>query len=106
VPDSSGESLIPPSRLVQTRFNVRLHSEPEQDLPVTLTVPFNSEVTVIGQTEDGEWLFVGFGEDTGWGAAQLFEMSEDEIATLPIVDSVGSVAAPAAEATPEATAVS
>lgn len=104
VPDSSGESLIPPSRLVRARFNVRLHNTPEQDTPVTLTVPFDSEVTVIGRTDDSEWLFVGFGEDTGWGAAQLFEIGEDEIATLPIVDATGGVTA--AEATPEATAQS
>lgn len=106
VPDSSGESLIPPSRVLRARFNVRLHDTPQQETPVTLIVPFNSEVTAIGRTEDGEWLFVGFGDDTGWGAAQLFGISTDEIETLPVVDLIGEVLVPNAEATPEATAES
>lgn len=106
VPDSSGESLIPPSRVLLARFNVRLHDTPEQDTPVTLIVAFNSEVTAIGRTEDGEWLFVGFGNDTGWGAAQLFGINADEIEMLPVVDLVGEVLSPSAEATPEATAES
>lgn len=104
VPDSSGESLIPPSRVLRARFNVRLHATPEQDTPVTLTVPFNSEVTVIGRTEDGGWLFVGAGERTGWGAAQLFDISTDEIESLPVVDATGEAAVPAPTAEAEATA--
>ncbi len=101
VPDSSGDSLIPPSRLLRARFNVRMHDTPVINSPVTFTVSFDSEVTVIGRTPSGEWLFVGFGEQTGWGLAQLFEISREEIESLPIFDGEAE-----ALPTPEVTAES
>jgi uncharacterized protein YgiM (DUF1202 family) len=102
VPDSSGESLIPPSRLLRARFNVRLHDTPVLDSPVTLTVSFNSEVTAIGRNPSGDWLFVGFGEQTGWGLAQLFEISREEIEALPIFEGdADSATLPTPEATAE-----
>ncbi|MEP7292543.1 MAG: SH3 domain-containing protein [Chloroflexota bacterium] len=100
VPDNSGASLIPPSRLLRARFNVRLHDQPVLASDVTATVEFDSEVTAIGRTPSGDWLFVGFGEQTGWGLAQLFEISREEIQSLPIFDGKQP------ESTPEATAAS
>jgi uncharacterized protein YraI len=86
VPDSSGESLIPPSRLIRARFNVRLHDAPALASPVSVIVPFDSEVTALGRNAAGDWLFVGFDDDTGWGVAQLFAISRDEIAELPLYE--------------------
>jgi N-acetylmuramoyl-L-alanine amidase len=108
VPDSSGDSLIPPSRVLRARFNVRLHTEATLASPVTMIVPFDSEVTVIGRNEAGDWLFVGFGEATGWGVTQLFAIARDEVETLPIHSgtSSGSTATPMPTPSAEATAES
>ncbi|MFN8448036.1 MAG: SH3 domain-containing protein [Anaerolineae bacterium] len=84
VPASTGDSLIPPSRLIRARFNVRLHDAPQLSAPTLVVVPFDSEVTAIGRSAAGDWLFVGFADDTGWGVAQLFEISRAEIQALPI----------------------
>jgi uncharacterized protein YgiM (DUF1202 family) len=84
VPDSSGDSLIPPSRLLKTRFNVRLHDAPLLDSPVVITIPFNSEVTPLGRSTRGMWLFVGYNSETGWGVAQLFDITNAELEALPV----------------------
>lgn len=86
VPDSSGASLIPPSRLIRARFNVRLHDAPELIAPTLLVVPFGSEVTAIGRSAAGDWLFVGSGDNIGWGVSQLFEISREDIQTLPVYE--------------------
>ncbi len=84
VPDSSGQSLVPPSLVLRARFNVRLHNTPEVDTPITLIVPFDSEVTALGRSADGDWLFVGVGDKSGWGAAQLFDIALEGIQQLPV----------------------
>jgi uncharacterized protein YraI len=98
VPDSSGESLIPPSRLLRARFNVRLHETPNLGSNVVAIVPFDSEVTPIGRSADGNWVFVGYKDQSGWSVTQLLNITNEEIASLPI--RVGRVTG---EATPEAT---
>ncbi len=90
VPDSSGDALIPPSRLLRTLFNVRLHNAPQLTAPVTLVVPFDSEVTPIGRNANGDWIFVGYDDQTGWGVAQLFDITNDELAALPIYGQSGT----------------
>jgi uncharacterized protein YgiM (DUF1202 family) len=94
VPDSSGAELIPPSVLIRTRFNARLHPVPELDSPTILIVPFNSEVTPIARSDDGRWLLVGYEGQTGWGIADLFAVRDDRIEQLPVL---------VPEVTPEAT---
>lgn len=84
VPDSGGDSLIPPSRLIRARFNVRLHDAPGLSAPTLVVVPFGSEVTAIGRNTNGDWLFVGFADDTGWGVTQLFEISRQDVQDLPV----------------------
>ncbi len=98
VPDSSGESLIPPSRLLRTRFNVRLHETPTLSSDVVAIVPFDSEVTPIGRSADGNWLFVGFNDQSGWSVTQLLDVSSEEVRALPV-----RVQRSTAAATPEAT---
>ena len=101
VPDSSGQSLIPPSRLLRARFNVRLHEAPNLSSNVVEIVPFNSEVTPIGRSADGNWLFVGFKDQTGWSVTQLLDISSDEALALPLYGQHADV--PSASATAEAT---
>ena len=98
VPDSSGESLIPPSRLLRARFNVRLHETPDLGSNVVAIVPFDSEVTPIGRSADGNWVFVGFNDQSGWSVTQLLDVTREEVQALPI-----RTQRVTAEATPEAT---
>jgi uncharacterized protein YgiM (DUF1202 family) len=94
VPDSSGEALIPPAALLRTRFNARLRAQPDLSAPVTLTVPFNSEVTPIARSERSDWLYVGYEGAEGWGVTQLFDIPDDQLEALPVYP---------LEATPQAT---
>ena len=103
VPDTSGQSLIAPSSLLHTRFNVRLHETPELDSAVLIIAPFNSEVTPLGRSPDSAWLLVGYKDVTGWGAAQLFDIDSSSLADLSVVyapDSATPAATPAATAQP------
>ena len=102
VPDSSGQSLIPPSRLLRARFNVRLHKTPDLGSNVVAIVPFNSEVTPIGRSADGNWLYIGFNDQSGWSVTQLLDITHEEVQTLPIYGQSSGSSSP--EATPEATA--
>lgn len=99
VPDSSGEELIPPTLLLRTRFNARLHTVPELASPTTVIVPFDSEVTPMARTENGRWLLVGFEGNTGWGIANLFDLTDELLDEIPIYE---SEPAPEPEATPDA----
>jgi uncharacterized protein YraI len=90
VPDTTGQSLVPPSLMVRARFNVRLHPTPQVDTPVTAIVPFDTEVTANGRNTNGDWLLVGFGEETGWGATQLFNIARETVQELPIYDEESS----------------
>ncbi len=105
VPDSSGEALIPPSRLLRALFNVRLHEAPQLEAPVTLIVLFDSEVTPIGRNASGDWVFVGYSDQTGWGVTQLFDITRDELAALPIYGQSGVRATPQATASATQTAL-
>ena len=98
VPDSSGESLIPPSRLLRSRFNVRLHAAPSLSSAVVAIVPFDSEVTPLGRSADSQWLLVGFKDQTGWSVTQLLDVTNEEVQALPITTQRVSAAA-TAEAT-------
>lgn len=97
VPDSSGQSLIPPSRLLRARFNVRLHKTADLSSDVVAIVPFNNEVTPIGRSADGNWLFVGFNDHSGWSVTQLLDITREEVQALPIYGQSSP------QATPEAT---
>jgi uncharacterized protein YraI len=99
VPDSSGEELIPPSVLIRTRFNARLHPVPELESDTTVIVPFNREVTPIARSEDGDWLLVGYEGLTGWAVTELFSIPDDQLDDLPVFMDEATP-----EVTPDATA--
>lgn len=84
VPDSSGEGLIPPSVLLQTRFNARLRQDPSLSSPTITIVPFSAEVTPLARTADSQWIYVGYEGLAGWGAVGLFVITPEALARLPI----------------------
>ena len=107
VPDASGAGLLPPADLVRTRFNTRLRDAPRLDAPLTTIVQFNSEVTPIARSADQQWLYVSYGDGVGWGLARLFDISDAQLAQLPIYNDAGLAAAtplPTATAEPDADA--
>jgi hypothetical protein len=88
-----------------TRFNVRLHTEPERSSPTVTVVPFNSNVTLLAHSEDGSWLYVLYNETPGWGAARLFDISDEQLETVPLyTPGLAVTAEPLVAATPEVTA--
>lgn len=103
VPDASGAGLLPPAELVRTRFNTRLRDAPRLDASLTTIVQFNSEVTPIARSADHEWLYVSYGDGVGWGLARLFDISDAQLALLPVYNDDGPAAAtPPPAATDEA----
>lgn len=99
VPESSGgQSLVPPSVVLRTRFNVRLHTERALASDVLLIVPFDSEVTAISRDSGGDWLYVGFNGTAGWGLTQLFSISNDDVQKLPVFSADAPAATPTATA--------
>ncbi len=103
--DGNGEDFVPPSVVTVTRFNVRLHTDPERSSPTVTIVPFNSNVTLLARSEDGAWLYVLYSELSGWGVARLFDISDEQLETIPLYTPDFEVTAePPVEATPEMTA--
>ncbi len=100
VPDSSGQSLIPPSLVLRARFNVRLHAAPTLASDIVVQVAFDSEVTAIARNAHGDWLYVGFNGATGWGVTQLFEISDEDVQNLPIFSAGQPTATPVVTAAP------
>jgi uncharacterized protein YraI len=84
VPDGSGQALVPPATLIDTRFNTRLHTEPTLDSPTLGLVPFDSPVTPLAKTEDSEWLYVAFGDFSGWAVTDLFVVSQEQLDAIPV----------------------
>ncbi len=101
VPGGNGEDFLPPSMVTVTRFNVRLRTEPERSSATVTVVPFNSNVTLLGRTEDGSWLYVLYGETPGWGAARLFDLTREQLESVPLYTLEAEATT---EVTPEATA--
>lgn len=84
VPDSSGAGLVPPSARVSAEFNARLRAEPSLPSPIVIIVPFGAEVTLIGRSEDGAWLYLGYAGAQGWGVATLFDIDAAAVEALPV----------------------
>ena len=87
------DTLVSPSTRLQTLFNARLRSDPSLTAPEIMVVPFAQEVTALARTADGAWLLVRYNDSTGWGAAELFALTDETLEQIPLF----------AEATPEAT---
>ena len=83
IPDAASGELVPPITQIYTSFNVRLHSRPAFTSPVTGVIPFDTMVSPVGVTTNGRWLYVAYDGMEGWASTQLFEITEDQLATIP-----------------------
>ncbi len=83
IPDAATGDLVPPSALIRSSFNVRLHSRPAFAASVTGELPFNTLVTPLGVSPDGRWLYVANDDVEGWGWTRLFEISAEQLAQVP-----------------------
>lgn len=83
VPDAATGNLVPPSALIRTNFNVRLHSRPAFAASVTGELPFDTQVTPLGVSPDGRWLYVADDNVEGWGWTRLFDISAEQLAQVP-----------------------
>jgi len=105
VPGGNGDEFLPPSLVAVTRFNVRLHTEPERSSQTLVVVPFNSNVTLLARTEDGAWVYVLYGETLGWGAARLFDITDEQLDMIPLyTPDIALTAEATVEATPQVNA--
>lgn len=84
VPDNITGDLVPPSTLTRANFNVRLHTRPAFAAPVTGTVPFGTQVTPYGVTPDSQWVYIVHEDFRGWGWRRLFDLTDQQIATVPL----------------------
>ncbi len=84
VVDGTGDGLASAEEVVAARFNVRLRDEPGTTGQTLIIVPFTSNVMPLARTDDGLWVYVIYQDVYGWGAARLFDLSPERIASLPI----------------------
>jgi uncharacterized protein YraI len=80
----SGQTVVPENNVIRTRFNVRLREAPSMDGAILAVVPFRSVVTPLARTESGDWLYVLYKQTSGWGVADLFDISDKQLESLPI----------------------
>lgn len=84
VPDGSGEELVPPSTLIRTRYNVRVRQSPDNTSAVVGLVEFDSRVTPVARTENSQWLYIVYDDMEGWALAELFDVPDGLLLTLPV----------------------
>jgi uncharacterized protein YraI len=85
IPDAATGELVPPMTQIYASFNVRLHSRPAFTSPITGIVPYGTMVSPVGVTTNGRWLYVAYDGMEGWASTQLFEITEEQLATIPRV---------------------
>ena len=93
----AADAVVLPEALASARFNARLHTAPTLESPVIVVVPFEGQIEPIARTENGDWLYVRYGDSVGWGAARLFNLTRRRAEALPVyVPTAPSVIAPTA----------
>jgi N-acetylmuramoyl-L-alanine amidase len=80
----SGDTTVPENNVIRTRFNVRLRKAPSIAESVLEVVPFRSVVTPLARTDSGDWLYVLYKQTSGWGVADLFDISDELLDALPV----------------------
>jgi N-acetylmuramoyl-L-alanine amidase len=83
IPDAVSGDLVPPSTQIDAAFNVRLHSRADFSSPVTGIIPFGTQVSPLGVTANGRWLYVAYNGSEGWAWAGLFNVTAEQLATIP-----------------------
>lgn len=84
VPEVGGSGLIPPSALIQTRYNTRLRAAPSFMAPVLDVIPFGSQVQPLARTSDGRWLYLAYDGLRGWSLTSLLDVAADSVENLPL----------------------
>lgn len=64
-------------------YNTNIRSAPDVNASILIELPFNTNMTANGRTEDSSWLRVTYGGVEGWVAAWLITLDQDIIA-LPV----------------------
>lgn len=91
------ESQALPGRVVSGPLNVR--SGPGVDQSVLGQLAAGDTVTVIGRSEEGDWLAIAWSASTAWVAARYVEVSGD-LTGLPALAPATTAARPSAPARP------
>jgi|FLYN01.1.fsa_nt_gi uncharacterized protein YraI len=90
--------------VVVTRFNTNLRSSFSTDADILEVIPFNTPLRPEGRTENGNWLMVRFGDQSGWVFAPILFFSSGAVETLPVIaGSPETATQPQAQATAEPT---
>jgi uncharacterized protein YraI len=71
--------------VVTTRFNTNLRSTFSTDADILEVIPFNTELLPEGRTDNGNWVMVNFGEQSGWVFAPILFFTSGQIETLPVL---------------------
>ncbi len=82
--DGSGQTVVPENNVIRARFNVRLRESASFMAAVLEVVPFGSIVTPLARTDRSDWLYVTYRDTSGWGLANLFDINDDQLQTLPV----------------------
>jgi uncharacterized protein YraI len=83
VPDPVTGELVEPVTLIRASYNVRLHTLPRFTAPVVDTLPFETQVTPVGITPDGRWLYIISEDLAGWAWVRLFDISDEQLSLIP-----------------------
>lgn len=88
IPDAApdGDTLIPPSIQITTRFNARMREMPSLESAVWVIVPFGAPITPLGRTRAGDWVLARYDGLEGWIDAALLEATAAQIAALPVME--------------------
>lgn len=84
VPDGNGETLVPPSALAITRYNVYLRVQPTLEAAITHLVAFDTPTTPWRRSADSLWIYVEYDGGAGWAIAELFLISKEQVQQLPV----------------------
>jgi uncharacterized protein YraI len=71
---------------VTTRFNTALRAVPELSAELVRAVPFDTFLSVGGQTPDGAWLLVEFDGVEGWLVTSLVDVTLLDLSRVPVVE--------------------
>jgi uncharacterized protein YgiM (DUF1202 family) len=84
VPDTVTGELVPPSTLLSANFNVQVHRSPSFASPTLVVIPFQTEVSPLGISENGRWLYVIYEDEAGWAWAGLFTLTDEQRDLIPL----------------------
>jgi uncharacterized protein YraI len=71
--------------VVTTRFNTNLRSTFSTDADVLDVIPFSTELLPQGRTDNGNWVMVTFGEQSGWVFTPILFFTSGQIEALPVL---------------------